>query len=226
MARVLLMHDAVRQVAADSLRRVLAAQGHHVALAWAEPTHRMLPDEVDIVILDVIHEAAACDLLRAWRQAGPRLGLVLLVEGDTDRDRAMRARIDGLLCGADFCESRYAGAELLSACLDAISRRVTPEAWRLDTTARTLHAPRRATLDINDKELTLLQLLADSARHAADRSAIANAFGMDWLSFDERALEKMVSRLRRKWREGTTSDLPLKTMHGVGYCFTERIQVC
>lgn len=219
MARVLLIHDGAARETARNLRLVLEGRSHQVSRASDELLATGGID-ADAVIIDAGN--AGLHITSELRRREPLLGIVLLVApGD-----GTQSRVDGLTCGADFCEAKPVGFDLLSAYVDAIARRGSEGEWRLDTTARTLRAPRCAEVEINDKEVALLKLLAGSARHAADRSSIARAFGADWMAFDERVLEKTVSRLRRKWREGAMTDLPLKTVHGVGYCFTERLQVC
>ncbi|WP_050469714.1 response regulator transcription factor [Herbaspirillum chlorophenolicum] len=224
MARVLLIHDAHHGDEPDRvLPQYLEQRGHAVSRRPAATGAALGNGNVDIVVIDAgLDDGGGQALTESIRRADPRVGIVLLA----DEHDSTHSRIKGLVAGADFCESKPLKLDVLCAYIDAIARRVTPDAWRLDTTARILHAPRHDTLGINDKEMTLLKLLAGSSRHVADRSTIAHAFGTDWLAFDERVLEKMVSRLRRKWRDCTTSDLPLKTVHGKGYCFTERITMC
>jgi len=219
MARVMLIHCAIEGKSACNMQRALESRGHEVRVADVDAG--CFPNsECDVVIVDM--GTSGLNIVRVLRQHDTRVGIVLLV-GD---EGVARVRIDGLAIGADLCESVPINIDLLSAYVDAIARRVSPGEWRLDMAARILRAPRQHEIKVNDKEITLLKLLAGSASHVADRVAIAHAFGIDWLAFDERALEKAVSRLRQKWRKNAMSDLPLKTVHGVGYCFTERIQLC
>jgi len=51
--------------------------------------------------------------------------------------------------------------------------------------------------------MLLMQLLATQPQGTAatvTRRAIATAMGYDWAEYDERHLDQMVSRLRRRWQ--------------------------
>ena len=220
MARVLLIHDVARQGPDRDLWSHLETAGHQVFLTPTDAPANSNTNDFDIAVVDVgLREGKGQKIAESIRLSDQRVGILLLADA-TD---TMQSRINGLIRGADICEAKPVRADMLSAYIDAIARRITPGAWRLDSATRILHAPRHDTLEINDREMTLLKLLAASADHCVERRAIAEAFGTDWLSYDERLLDKMVSRLRRKWRDGATCDLPLKTIHGAGYCFTEKI---
>lgn len=224
MASILLVEDILMNYRNRNLCSFLEEQGHSVSRVRAEGEQLLMPiRKSDIAIIHVgCASAAGYQLTRQLRSADARMGILLLAA----THESATVRITGLERGADFCEVLPHRLELLNAYLDAMLRRVMPQAWQLDVGARTLRAPRHDAVGINSREVALLKALAESSRHAADRCAIAHAFGMEWVSFDERILEKTVSRLRRKWRDSTMCDLPLRTLHGVGYCFTEAIQAC
>lgn len=223
MARVLLIHDVARPGPDKDLWSHLETAGHQVF-----PTSNGGPasgntNDFDIAVVDVgLREGKGQKIAESIRLSDQRVGILLLA----DASDTMQSRINGLIRGADVCEAKPVRADILSAYIEAIARRITPGAWRLDPATRILHAPRHGTLEINDREMTLLKLLAARADHCVERPVIAEAFGTDWLSYDERLLDKMVSRLRRKWHDAAACDLPLKTIHGAGYCFTEKLLVC
>ncbi|MBV8624962.1 MAG: response regulator transcription factor [Herbaspirillum sp.] len=227
MARIMLIEDGVHAShSISAIHRFLLSDDHKVSLVVADGEHLMTSDiQYDIAVIDMgCARGAGCAIASRLRAVDARLG-ILLLSGDDDPPGI---RITGLQSGADFCEPKPPMTSLIRAYIDTILRRIAPQAWSLDTIARTLRAPHRDAVPINPREMALLRLLADSSHHAADRCAIAHAFGIEWVGFDERVLEKTVSRLRRKWRDGAMCDLPLRTMHGVGYCycFTEKIQIC
>ncbi|HZG22008.1 MAG TPA: winged helix-turn-helix domain-containing protein [Herbaspirillum sp.] len=226
MAYMLLIEEtqpAKLQKSSHELRKMLERQGHKVGCVMADGDALLTPvKHCDIAIINVgSASGAGYALTRQLRAAQAGMGILLLAASQ----ESAGARVGGLENGADFCEPMPERPELLNAYIDALLHRVVPATWRLDSTSRTLRAPRHDAVEINAREFALLRTLADSARHAADRSTIAQAFGVEWMNFDERVLEKTVSRLRRKWRDNTMCDLPLRTVHGVGYCFTEAIQV-
>lgn len=224
MAKIMLVEDVCGSPFKSPLHISLIADGHTVILVGAEGDHLMTPPTVcDVAIIDVgTARGHGCSIARQLRTLDARRGILLLA----DPQEPIVRRIHGLESGADFCEPKPANLKLLNAYIEVLMRRVKPDAWSIDVKARILRAPEHDAVSINTRELALLKLLASSKRHAADRCAIAEAFGEEWAGFDERVLEKTVSRLRRKWRDRAMCDLPLRTLHGVGYCFTEKLQVC
>lgn len=56
------------------------------------------------------------------------------------------------------------------------------------------------------------------------RDIIAMGFGLDPLSYDNRRLDSIVSRLRRKLHEAYPLSQPIKVVHSVGYIFTEPVR--
>ncbi|ONN64571.1 response regulator transcription factor [Herbaspirillum sp. VT-16-41] len=226
MANILLIEEILtssQRQGSHAVRKLMEQQGHKVLSVMADGDKLLMPtQDCDIAIVDVGKASGTgYTVTEQLRAAHGGMGILLLA----GQEETAAQRVAGLQRGADFCEARPEEADLLNAYVDVLLRRVAPEVWRLDTKARTLRAPRHDAVEINVREVALLRALADSARNAANRSTIAHAFGADWIGFDERVLEKTVSRLRRKWRERTLGDLPLRTLHGVGYCFTEALQV-
>lgn len=76
------------------------------------------------------------------------------------------------------------------------------------------------------KEFQLLKTLALAPGYQATRREVVIDFGLNWETYDERRLEAIVSRLRRKITDATGSNpTPLKTLHGVGYVFLEPLHL-
>ncbi|MBG7619672.1 response regulator transcription factor [Herbaspirillum sp. AP02] len=226
MANILLIEEIMtpkQNRSSHAIRKLMEQQGHKVHSVMADGDQLLTPmQDCDIAIVDVGQASGTgYTVTEKLRAAHGGMGILLLA----GQEETAAQRVAGLQRGADFCEARPEEADLLNAYIDVLLRRVAPDVWRLDTKARTLRAPRHDAVEINVREVALLRVLAHSSRHAADRCTIANAFGIDWISFDERVLEKTVSRLRRKWRESNMGVLPLRTLHGMGYCFTEAIRV-
>lgn len=224
MASILLIEDVLKNYRNSSLCRFLKDQGHEVSRVVADGEELLMPAQLGEIAIVHVGQASAAGyaLTRQLRAANARMGILLMAA----EHESKVVRIAGLERGADFCEAMPHRLELLNAYIEVMLRRMAPQAWSLDLAARTLRAPQHDAVEINSREAALLKLLAENTRHAADRMAIARAFGADWVGFDERVLEKTVSRLRRKWRDSTMYELPLRTLHGVGYCFTESIQTC
>ncbi|MGZ2749359.1 response regulator transcription factor [Burkholderia stagnalis] len=214
MAKVLLLDDDVdlREEIAVFLER----RGWLVSQAGTVAEFKVLAGQADMAVIDVMlpdgtgFEAAAW--LRAQRSS---YGIVLLTARGETRDK-----VSGLRGGADHYLVKPVTLLELDAILDALSRRVV-SSWRLDRLAGVLFAPKGGRLEVSANERILLELLACHPAQPVSRCQIAERFGYTWLEYDERRLEAMVSRLRQRWRNELGTELPLKTVHRVGYTFTE-----
>ena len=155
------------------------------------------------------------------RAAGPRAGIIMLTaQGGSSY------KIRSLSESADHYLVKPIRFDELLAHLRALERRVIATNWRLYRVERELHAPDGHFEPLTEPELVLLELLASNAGEVVSRKSIAAGFGVDWLDYDQRRLDQMVSRLRRRWRSHSGQDLPCRTEHGKGYSFCADIEVC
>jgi two-component system OmpR family response regulator len=69
---------------------------------------------------------------------------------------------------------------------------------------------------------TLVKSLGNPVKR---RDIIAIGFGLNPLSYDNRRLNSIVSRLRRKMHNAYPLSQPIKVVHSVGYIFTEAIRI-
>jgi two-component system OmpR family response regulator len=88
-----------------------------------------------------------------------------------------------------------------------------------------LLAPDGTRFSLSKHESTLLELLARHCGHVVSRKRIASAFGVEWINYDDRRLDQMVSRLRKRWTCNSRQQLPFRTEYGKGYCFSAEIEV-
>ena len=167
-----------------------------------------------IAIIDVmLPDGSGFDAMTQLREQRPECGIIMLTARGTTADK-----LQGLYGGADHYLVKPVKLLELAAVVDALSRRVTL-VWRLLRLARQLVAPGGACLLLSPLEMTLLDLFAKHPGTTVTRRQIAEAFGQDWLDFDQRRLDTIISRLRQRWRSAAGSELPLKTEHREGYSF-------
>jgi DNA-binding response OmpR family regulator len=214
----------------------LQSAGHHVVdMPYAAAlTRHLAVNPCDIVVVSS-HEAdadhpATIAHLRAHR----RLGIVVLV--GTDRPEG---RIAALAQGADVCvarpDDRHDPRELLAA-LDSLARRMRDlqdlaapgqhlctvkgsDAWQLFSREWLLLSPDGLRVQLTAAECSLVSLLLAHPGKPVSRRDIVTALGHDYRHYDERRLEALVSRLRRKLGK-SPQRTPLRVAHGFGYAFT------
>jgi len=222
MVRVTLLEDAIdfREEIAD----FLAGQGHSVQEAGSIAAFLPLMGQTDIAIIDVgLPDGDGRAAAVALREAYPNSGIIMLTA-----QGGVANKISSLSDSADYYLVKPVHFEELQAHIAALTRRLGLDAspvWRLQRVERKLCSPDGRCEPLTEHEMALLELLATRAGTVVSRREIATAFGVDWLQYDERRLDQIVSRLRRRWRGGGGPELPVRTEHGKGYTFCAEIEV-
>lgn len=149
----------------------------------------------------------------------PNLGIVMLTGRDGVSDRIL-----GMESGADIYLSKTTERRELVAAIRAVSRRVSrlPDVkarFVLDPTRCVLCSPENKEIQLTNKEVQLLCVFAGSYGGEATRRQLIEGMGASWMDFDQRRLETLISRLRRKITAETGIDNAIRSMRGDGYLF-------
>jgi DNA-binding response OmpR family regulator len=207
--------------------------GHHVTDMpyTGELSRHIAVHPCDIVIVGSSGPCSDIQDTIAGLRSRRRLGIVALVDAEQPG-----ARIAALESGADVCITRPYDPREIAATVESLARRIrdvqdrrTPEpgihtakssdAWLLMSRKWLLQSPDGKQVQLTATECSLLSLLLAHAGKPVSRREIVTALGYDYRHYDERRLEALVSRLRRKLGrqpEGT----PIRVAHGFGYAFT------
>ncbi|CAJ0815214.1 MULTISPECIES: response regulator transcription factor [Ralstonia] len=218
MGTVLLLEDEVGL--REEIAAFLTKRGWTVSQAGTVAEFRELALQASIAVVDVMLPDGNGFEAASWlREQQNGCGIVMLTaRGDT------QDKVAGLGGGADHYLVKPIKLLELDAILRALSRRVVTN-WRLERQAGALVAPQGSRLEVSSSESRLLELLARHPTQPVSRRQIAEILGYEWLDYDERRLETMVSRLRQRWRNVAGTVLPLKTAHRLGYAFAEPISL-
>jgi DNA-binding response OmpR family regulator len=141
------------------------------------------------------------------------------------------SRIKGLECGADVYLTKPVDLRELQAYIESLHRRLhTPadndaSVWYFDYGALRLTSPTGVEIELSHLEASFLDIvIKNKGQPVKRRDIVSKAFGQDFLAYDQRRLEAIVSRLRKKIHERYPLALPIKVVHSVGYIFTEPIE--
>jgi two-component system, OmpR family, response regulator len=194
-------------------------------VATAEGLRQALLDSElpDIIILDVgLPDGNGFDLATEIR-AIHRCGIIMLTAlGESDD------RIRGFQSGADIYLVKHSTLREIEAAIRSLLRRTedqigatdnTGENWVLDSRNWTLTAPNQRSLKLTATEFALVSALCKRGG-ICDREELVGAIARPAAHFDNRHLDAVVSRLRRKIGERTNLQGPIKVVYGVGYTFT------
>lgn len=91
--------------------------------------------------------------------------------------------------------------------------------WRLDSRLLELFSPNGKRIALTQGESYILQAASQSNEHPISRKTLIKALGEDARSYDERRLETLISRLRRKLTSCNEEEQPIRAIKGRGYLF-------
>lgn len=203
-----------------SLRRGLEAEGYVVDTALDGDHAEVLADatEYDLVVLDwmIPGEHDGPGLIKAWREAGKQMPILLLTAKTTIGDR-----VSGLDAGADdYLPKPFSFDELLAR-VRALLRRpkahsgntLKVDDLELDIVAKSVRL-QGATIHATAKEFQLLEYLIRHAGEVVSKERLLTHVWSDEDRVQENTVETFIGHLRRKLKP--RDDL-IVTVRGYGY---------
>ncbi len=233
-AHILVVDDdpRIRQM----LTRYFEQEGYRISAAADGAAMRARLDEsVDVILLDVVMPGEDGVTL-AREIPASNVGIIMLTGRDDVLDRVV-----GLEVGADdYIAKPFHLREVLArvksvlrrrgpltvqaaAALDAVDEVIRFDGWRLDIGRRQLISPQGQEVALTTGEFDLLAALAKSPGRVFGREALMDLTrGRAWDAFD-RTIDAQVARLRKKIEADPKNPTLVKSVRGVGYVFTGKV---
>jgi len=233
-AKVMVVDD--EKVTRQCLSSYFKEEGYTVFCSdTAEEAEALLRhEEFDVVLLDIrLPGKDGLTLTRELRTQS-EVGIILMTGRRDELDR-----IIGLECGADeYISKPFNNREILARTKNLVRRvrhaRLCAQAlatqqnmrqfgrWRLDLDRRHLIDSRGEATGLTEGEFQLLNYLLIHAGEVLSRDQIMESIRQrEWLPND-RTVDVLVGRLRRKLGDDATSPHLILTVHGAGYLFAIR----
>ena len=198
-------------------------------LTGGEGVHHALSGRYSALRLDVmLPDLSGTEVLRQVRQRS-RLPIIMLTAMGEETDR-----IIGLEMGADDYLSKPFNPRELLARIKAVMRRTQAESlpvpetltrdlrfdrWLLDVNRRELVDEEGVGMSLSTAEFDLLKVFLERPQRVLSRDQLLDlARGREAVAFD-RAIDTLVSRLRRKLERDPKNPELIKTIWGGGYLF-------
>jgi DNA-binding response OmpR family regulator len=212
-----------------ALARYLKAEGYAVrtAASGVEMHERIAVERPDLVLLDLMLPGEDGFTLARELRAHSDLAIMFLTGKADTTDK-----VAGLDLGADdYITKPFSERELLARIRSVLRRTCEaraehPEAagsvacfagWRLDLEGYELTSPAGEPVALTPHEFQLLAALVRHGNRVLTRDAILDLVaGRDW-SPDDRSVDVLVGKLRRKIEAGAQSPTLIETVRGVGY---------
>lgn len=113
--------------------------------------------------------------------------------------------------------------EQLRECIVSLARQLTP-GWRLSIRHRHLETPDGAVIELTSLEFAFIKMFTVvEVGETVSRKLIVQAFGEDYLSYDQNRIDTLVRRLRQKIEARTGVKLPLNTERVRGFSFGDTL---
>ncbi len=224
------------------LRTALDDEGFELSTAETVQQFRELDaaHDFDLYLIDVsLKDGNGLSIVRALRQKTDK-GIILLTGRSSETDQVV-----GLELGADDYVTKPFRIRELSARMSAVCRRASRsgsssaadaktlretqesgsdydyefDGYRVRIAARTLWGRENEEIPLTSAEFNLMVALLKRRGQVLDRDQLMNAVkGQDWECYD-RAVDGLISRLRRKIQPPAQGPHYIRTVHGVGYVF-------
>ena len=98
------------------------------------------------------------------------------------------------------------------------------EGWRLDLIGHELLSPKGEPVSLTNYEFRLLAAFAERPNRALSRDQLLDLVGnREWSPFD-RSIDVLIGKLRKKIEADPKKPTMIKTIRGVGYIFTVRVE--
>lgn len=230
MTHILIVEDELRL--RQDLSDFLELRGFEVTgVATARDMRAALMDGPPpaVIILDVgLPDGNGFDLTMEIRQSHD-CGIIMLTGFGDSADR-----VRGFDSGADIYLVKHSTLREIEAAIRSLLRRTgnlpriansDKGRWILDTANWAMIAPDGKALKLTATEFAFLNLLCKRQGEVCPRDEIVTALARPGGHFDNRHLDAIVSRLRRKFERTTNIPSALKVVYGVGYTFTAHIVV-
>lgn len=228
MARIIVVEDDIGQQ--EELVSFLRHAEHDVCgAANGDELERCLSQfnpEIALLDYNLPGETGATLAGQLRAKFGTSVGIVMVTAHSmvSERIECRRAGADDYLVKPiDFGE--------LLALIDNLQSRLNPSqqfsalTWRLMVAQSTLVPPDAAVILLTAWEIVLLEAIAKSQDQIASRDALIRALGKNPIYYDPRALEAVISRLRRKLPALGNGHIPLQAVRNLGYKFIQPLVV-
>ncbi|MCR4298500.1 MAG: winged helix-turn-helix domain-containing protein [Gallionella sp.] len=97
--------------------------------------------------------------------------------------------------------------------------------WQLNLAQLELYTPDCRAIPLSYNECCILRAAASANKQVVSRKTLIESLGQNFLHYDERRLEAIISRLRRKLASYAPEGFTMRGVNGQGYLFGVRLQV-
>lgn len=199
------------------------------AVGSAAEFYQSLPHNAfQIAVLDLNLPDQQGFVLAEYARANSNMGVIILTARSGIDDK-----LKGYQSGADAYMVKPVDCRELAAVIHSVAARLqdapaaahsavqaaAPESWKISLTQWELRYGQGPAITLSQKELRLLELLAAQPGSAVQKRTILSRLYQRDDYHSSRSLDTLIRRLRAKVLSQLELEIPLRTVHAVGYCF-------
>lgn len=221
--KVLLVEDD--QDLRDSVMEWLELNGMQVTAVGnaAEFYQTLSKTPFQVAVIDVGLPDQEGYVLAEYARANTAMAIIILTarNGIDDKLKGYQAGADLYLVKPVDCRELAAVIRSMAARTQTSPAEVTERSgrWVISATQWELRCDSELPITLSQKELLFLELLAANPGLAVPKRSIQNRLYQRDDYHSSRSLDSLVRRLRAKISARLGIDLPVRTVHSVGYCF-------
>lgn len=181
-------------------------------------------NQCDVLILDRnLPDGDGLLAIKEYQHKNPITSIILSCEGQA------HDRIDGINADADYYLVKPFPLDELIAIIHRVERKIQPainhsSTWYLNQVRWEIKAPNNLEIELTRSEYILMSCFVNRSGQTISRNEIIRGLGYDPIDYDNRRLEVMLRRLRKKVEDSGVVKFPLQTVYGVGLAFTELLR--
>lgn len=219
----------------ESVREFLSLSGYQVtAVGTGRAFYRALDEaSYTVAVIDIGLPDQSGLVLAEYLRVNTNTGIIVLTARDGEEDQ-----LKGYDAGADLYLTKPVASRVLCSAIARLTDRliskvpagdpvgsVPTHAWRLCKEAWSLTSPGGQAIQLTSLEYRFIEFLATATDRQANREQLLSHFYRRADEYTGRALDALVRRLRTKLGSLPEPANPIKSIYGVGYCFSEPIAV-
>lgn len=187
----------------------------------------------DLLVLDVNLPGEDGFSIAARLRSSSKVGIIMLTARGQLDDRVL-----GLTAGADAYLVKPVQFRELEAVIHSLTRRMNNapaeenregreeagQVWGFDASTWSLITPGGHRVPLTNAEYRVLQTLTQEPGASVARDDIAAALGKTVGGYDDRSIDAVMARLRRKVAQATGESLPVRAVRSIGYVFAAPVE--
>ncbi|WP_173985147.1 response regulator transcription factor [Magnetospirillum sp. SS-4] len=187
----------------------------------------------DLLVLDINLPGEDGFSIASRLRSKSKVGIVMLTARGQLDDRVL-----GLTAGADAYLVKPVQFRELEAVIHSLVRRMRDaqpddkaepreenhRTWGFDAASWSLITPAGRQVPLTNAEYRVLQTLTQEPGASVSREDIAAALGKPVGGYDDRSIDAVMARLRRKVQTATGEVLPIRAVRSVGYVFAAQVE--